>query len=315
MNITLRQLAVFVGIARQGQVTRAAQALAMSQAAASMALADMENQLGAALFNRLGRRLSLTDTGREILPLAQEVLDRSREIEEVAQAKGAAFDIHLGASVTIGNHLLPALLAELSRTQPLGKVHLARFNTEQVLKRLLAFEIDLGFIEGPASDPQLQFFPWLSDELVVFASPEHPLVCGGATPEALQSVSWVTREAGSGTRETFDRAFGEIGITPRIALELEQPEAVRQCVRLGMGLGCLSALELKDAFAAGWLAPVPTPFLDLSRELRVVVHRQKHHTRGIRAILALCHIAAADLPATAQARAADRFAGSFAKPD
>jgi DNA-binding transcriptional LysR family regulator len=288
MKITLRQLEVFAAIASHGQVTRAAQAVAMSQAAASMALADLESQLGAPLFNRNGRQWQLTDNGREILPLAREVLDRTQDIEDIAHAQGSAFDIHLGASVTIGNHLLPSLIAELSRTYPQAKVRVSRHNTEQVIAKLLAFQIDLGFIEGAASDPRLSFFPWRQDQLQVFAAPDHPLVGCEVSAEDLCSAAWITREPGSGTRERFDRSLAEAGISPRIALELEQPEAVRQCVRLGMGLGCLSSLELRESFQAGTLVPLATPFLDLSRELRIAMHGQKHRTRGIQAVLALC---------------------------
>jgi DNA-binding transcriptional LysR family regulator len=292
MKITLRQLEVFAAVASHGQVTRAAQAVAMSQAAASMALADLEGQLGTPLFNRQGRQWRLTDSGREILPLAREVLDRVSDIEAVGQTSGVAFDIHLGASVTIGNHLLPELIVELSRAYPAANVQVSRHNTEQVVARLLAFQIDLGFIEGPVNDPRIACFAWRQDELQVFAAADHPLAGRQLSADDLRSAGWVSREAGSGTREHFDRAMGEAGLAPRIVLELEQPEAVRQCVRLGLGLGCLSSLELRDAFQAGWLVPLATPFLNLSRQLRIALHAQKHRTRGVQAVLELCRCSA-----------------------
>lgn len=288
MKISLRQLEVFAAVASHGQVTRAARAVAMSQAAASMALADLEGQLGTPLFNRQGRQWQLTDSGREILPLAREVLDRVGDIEAVGQTRGAAFDIHLGASVTIGNHLLPELIVDLNRRYPASRIQVSRHNTEQVVARLLAFQIDLGFVEGPVNDPLVACFPWRRDELQVFAAPDHPLVGRQLSVEDLRSAGWVSRESGSGTRQHFDQAMAESGIAPRITLELEQPEAVRQCVRLGLGLGCLSSLELREAFQAGWLVPLATPFLDLSRQLRIVLHAQKHRTRGIQAVLDLC---------------------------
>jgi DNA-binding transcriptional LysR family regulator len=288
MKITLRQLEVFAAVASHGQVTRAARAVAMSQAAASMALADLEGQLGSPLFNRQGRQWQLTDSAREILPLAREVLDRVGDIEAIGQTQGAAFDIHLGASVTIGNHLLPELIVELNRRYPGCGVQVSRHNTEQVVARLLAFQIDLGFIEGPVNDPRIACFPWLQDELQVFAAPDHPLAGRPLSADELRSAGWVSREPGSGTREHFNRAMAEAGIAPRIVLELEQPEAVRQCVRLGLGLGCLSSLELRDAFLAGWLVPLATPFLDLSRQLRIALHAQKYRTRGVDAVCKLC---------------------------
>ena len=103
-------------------------------------------------------------------------------------------------------------------------------------------------------------------------------------------MSWILREKGSGTRDVFDRALASASLPRRIAFELEQPEAIRQCVRNGLGIGCLSTIELRDAFQSGWLAPVSTPFLNLERQFQVVLHRDKHLSPGLRAILALCGV-------------------------
>lgn len=290
MKITLRQLEVFAAVASHGHVTRAAEAVALTQSATSMALADLERQLAVQLFDRVGRQLLLNEAGRQLLPQALEVLDRVRDLEATAQGGETAFDLHLGASLTIGNHLLPALMAELGRRHPQGRVRLSLHNTEQVVADLLAFRIDLGFVEGPVQEPRLQRFSWRQDRLQVFAPAGHPLAKGTATPADLGQAPWVLRERGSGTREIFDRALANATLTPRVALELEQPEAIRQSVRHGLGLGCLSRLELQDAFQAGWLAPVEAPFLNLEREFQVVIHRDKHLSPGIRSILSLCGV-------------------------
>lgn len=289
MKITLRQLEVFAAIAAHGHVTRAAQAVALTQAAASMALGDLERQLDRRLFDRVGRQLLLNEAGRQLLPQAQEVLDRVRDMEAPAPGPGA-FLLHLGASLTIGNHLLPPVLGELLRRYPQSQVDLKLHNTEQVQADLEAFRIDLGFIEGPLGNARLRHFPWRQDRLVVFAPLDHPLAGGTATPGDLARATWVVREKGSGTREIFERALGNLGLTPNLSLELEQPEAIRQAVRAGLGLGCLSALELEDPFRAGWLAPVETPFLKLDRELQIVMHPEKFPGAGIQALLALCGV-------------------------
>ena len=196
-----------------------------------------------------------------------------------ARARGItlrdALDLHLAASLTIGNHLLPPLLAELRRRHPQGHVDLALKNTEQVTADLLNYRIDLGFVEGPVQDERLQRFVWHQDRLSVFAPPDHPLAGRAATHEDLKNVPWILREKGSGTHEVFNRALTNAALPCAIAFELEQPEAIRQCVRNGLGLGCLSTLELRDAFQAGWLRPVTTPFLNLERQFQVVLHRDK----------------------------------------
>jgi len=290
MKITLRQLEIFTAIAAHGHVTRAAETIAMTQSAASTALAELEQQLETTLFDRIGRQLLLNEAGRQLLPRALDVLDRIREIEASTQSGELAFDLHLGASLTIGNHLLPALLAELGRRHPHGQVRLALKNTEQVVADLLNFRIDLGFVEGPVQDDRLQRYVWHQDRLGVFVHAGHPLANRTATHEDLREVRWVLREKGSGTRDVFDRALASAGLPRHIAYELEQPEAIRQCVRNGLGMGCLSTLELRDAFQSGWLAPVSTPFLELERQFQVVLHRDKHLSPGLRAILALCGV-------------------------
>jgi len=290
MKITLRQLEVFAAIASYGQVTRAAQAVAMTQAAASMALADLEAQLGVALFDRVGRQLRLNDTGRQLLPRARDVLDRVQDIEQLTSDTSPAFDLHLGASVTIGNHLMPELIAHIRQTYPLGRVHVSRFNSEQVLSHLAAFRLDLGFVEGYADNGEVLRYPWRQDRLVVFAAPRHPLAGRVLTLADLMNAEWVMREAGSGTREVFEQACLEQGFTPRLSLELEQPEAIRQCVKAGLGLGCLSELELEDAFRAGSLIPLRTPGLTMVRHLDVVINRHKFVSHGIAAVLRACGI-------------------------
>lgn len=290
MKITLRQLEVFAAVASHTQVTRAAQALSMTQAAASMALAELEQQLGLPLFDRIGRQLLLNDTGRVILPQAREVLDRAHAIEIVAHGADSVFDLHLGASVTIGNHLLPGLLAKLKLAYPNGRLRVSRYNTEQVMAHLHAFQIDLGFIEGPVADESVRRFSWRQDCLQVFAAPGHPLLGRPLTPADLAAAEWIVREPGSGTRVVLERACAENGVNLRIAQELEQPEAIRQCVKAGLGIGCLSGLELDDAFRAGSLQALNTPFLDLRRNLDVVIHRQKFISRGIAAVLNECGI-------------------------
>jgi DNA-binding transcriptional LysR family regulator len=291
MKITLRQLEVFAAVASYGNVTRAADSISLTQAAASMAVADLESQLGVKLFDRTGRHLYLNENGQRILPRALEVLDRIQEIEAGVRGTTPLLTLRLGTSLTIGNHLLPPLLAELKRGCPTARIRLSLRNTEQVQEDLLAFRIDVGFIEGFTPNDRLRHFAWHNDQLCIFAPPDHPLVHRTATALDLTSSPWVVRERGSGTREVFDRAMGGMAAAPDIALELEHPETIRQAVRAGMGLGCLSDLDLRDAFQAGWLAPIKTPFLDMTRTFHVVIHPDKHISRGMAQVLALCGIA------------------------
>lgn len=291
IRLTLRQLEVFVSIAnQQGHVTRAAQAIGMTQAAASMAIADLEHQLDARLFDRAGKQLMLNETGRILLQRAQAVLDRAAEIQMLAAGSKSVFDIRLGASVTVGNHLLPPVLARFKQSFPNGQIRVMRYNTDQVLAQLSDFSIELGFVEGPVEDSRFLTFPWKKDKLAIFAPAGHPLANKKLTAADLADAAWVMREPGSGTRKVFERSLAALGIVPRIALELEQPAAIRECVKAGLGLGCLSRLELEDAIADGQIVPLKAPLLDLGRDINIVLHRQKYVSESIGTILQLCGI-------------------------
>ena len=291
MKITLRQLEVFVAVATHGGVTRAAGNVALTQAAASMALADLERQLGVPLFDRLGRELRLNEHGRLLLERARDVLARARDLEHLAQAGAAGFELHLGASVTIGNHLLPPLIARMKRSFPQAKIHFSRFNSEQVLAQLRGLRIDIGFVEGVAADDgEILRYPWQQDSLQFFAAPGHPLAGRSFAPTALEAFDWIVRERGSGTRAVMEQACRLQGVVPQVAFELEQPEAIRQCVRAGLGIGCLSQLELADAFAAGSLVPLAAAGLEMPRQLEIVLHRRKYIGQGLAAVLRECGI-------------------------
>lgn len=291
MKITLRQLEVFCAIARHAQVTRAAADVAMTQAAASMALADLERQLGCQLFDRVGRALLLNDAGRLLQGRAHEVLDRVTEIEQLASGEAMGFDLHIGTSVTVGNHLLPALVAGIKQRWPQARLQITRLNSRDVIEGLKAHRLDLGFVEGPDSDAAIQHLSWRQDALRLFAAPGHPLAGRPLSVADLQGTDWIVRESGSGTREVMVRACVKAGLTPRLGLELQQPEAIRQCVKAGLGIGCLSELELADALRAGTLVCLETPFLDMSRRLDIVLLRGRRPGVGMRAMLDLCGVA------------------------
>ena len=162
-------------------------------------------------------------------------------------------------------------------------------NTSTIVHKIANHELDLGLIEGDCHHPDLEVQQWIADELVVFAAPDHPLTkLKQVSMEQLLQQAWILREKGSGTRETFDRAFYNNHARLSIRLELEHTEAIKRAVESGLGVGCISRLALKDAFRRGSLVPLATPQLDLSRFFYIVWHKQKYQTAGIREFIDLC---------------------------
>lgn len=289
MRLSLRQIEVFVAIARLGNVSRAAGQLAMSQSAASGALLELERAYARPLFDRLGRSLHLNADGRALLPLAEDLLARAAVVDSQLAGHGGLVPLSVGATLTIGNYLATLVVAEYLRRHPGAHVSLSVCNTGQVIERLRRGELDVGLIEGEASASELLFTPWLEDELVAFCAPGHELAASGVLRStALQGEKWIVREPGSGTRALFDRAMRAVGVDPQISLELEHTEAIKRAVESGIGVGCLSRLSLREAFRRGSLVALATPELDLRRRFHFVQHRERLLSGSAQTFLDLC---------------------------
>lgn len=275
--MTLEQLRIFVGVAEREHVTRAAEALNVTQSAASGAIAALEARHGVKLFHRVGRRIELTDAGRMFLEEARAVLARAAGAE-LALSDYAGLrrgSLRLVASQTIAGYWLPERLAAFHRRYPQIDLTVAIANTDGAARAVLDGEAELGFIEGQIDEPALARWPVGTDRMLLVGQAPVERV----TDDWLQAAPWVMRERGSGTRSTFERAMRDRGIDPRdlnVVLTLPSNEAVLAAVRAGVGNAMLSQLVVAPALAAHALAALPfelpaRPFLGI---------RQKERYRG-----------------------------------
>ena len=289
MHYTLRQIDVFLATAHFENVTQAAQSLAMSQSAASSAMQDLEQRFEVQLFDRAGKRLQLNALGKSLRPRAEALMAQAREFERSLSLHSEIGELKVGATLTIGNYLAVAIMADFMGTHPGARVSLTVENTAGIASRVRNFELDIGLVEGELQDPVLDVLPWREDELVLFCSPHHPFARQKVLADAdLLQAQWIVREAGSGTRQAFDRAMH--GLLPGLdlRLELQHTEAIKRAVEANLGIGCLSAIALKDAIARGSLVAVSAPQRDWSRRLYFIRHRQKYRRAGVQSWLALC---------------------------
>ncbi len=290
MRYTLRQLEVFLATARQQNLSKGAASLAISQSAASDALKELEHQFDLKLFDRIGKRLQLNDNGRVLLPKAEELLNRALELEQSLAHQHGPGTLKVGATLSIGNHLCIPLIELYRREYPHSKINLEIGNTESISTKVASFELDIGLIEGDINDPHLEIIPWRDDDLVIFASPGHPLASKKQLGEAdLVKADWVLRENGSGTRQTFNRVMHELLPRLKVVLEVQQPEAIIQAVKSGMGLGCLSRLSLQEHLKRGELVSLAARGLVFRRRFYLIMHRQKFKSAAMKHWLTLCH--------------------------
>ena len=171
--------------------------------------------------------------------------------------------MRIGATLTIGNYLATLIVVSFLQRHPQSRVALEVHNTSMIIQRVARHELDLGLIEGSCRHPDLELEPWVEDELVVFCAPTHPLAARGpVSVDELVSESWILRETRIGTRETFERAMRHHHGKLDIKLELEHTEAIKRSVEVGLGIGCISRLALREAFRRAVSFPSETPELD-----------------------------------------------------
>ncbi|HAU5562637.1 DNA-binding transcriptional regulator YeiE [Pantoea sp. SM3] len=286
MHITLRQIEVFTEVLKSGSTTQASQVLALSQSAVSAALADLENQLGVQLFDRVGKRLALNEHGRLLYPRAVGLLEQAGEIEQLFKEDNGA--IRLFASSTIGNYLLPGMIAAYRRDFPSLPLELSVGNSQDAINAVADFRVDIGLIEGPCHEPDIVSEAWLEDELVVFAAPDADILKQPITLTSLAAAPWILRERGSGTREIVDYLLLSHLPQFQLGMELGNSEAIKHAVRHGMGISCLSRRVISDLLEAGTLVEVAVPLPRLTRTLYRIHHRQKHLSKALSRFLSYC---------------------------
>ncbi|HHQ4763316.1 LysR substrate-binding domain-containing protein [Aeromonas veronii] len=288
MKLTLQQLKVFATIARYGNLGLAANELCLSKGAVSQSLQELERQLSTPLFDRIHPRLQLNNEGRLLQPAAEELLTRMQDIENLfspdAEPSG---QLRLGASQTIGNYLLPTLLA--SSKQELGLPPKVTINNTHLLCHALAnFELDMALIEGENHHPDLLAEPWLQDEMLVVAPPGHPLANKKELSlSRLGGETWVLREAQSGSREQFIQQIQPELPRWQPGLELNTLEAVMLAVEKGLGISFISRLAASDRLADGRLIALPLS-RRFPRQLSLIWHKQKYHSTSLRHFIHFC---------------------------
>ena len=288
MNV--HHLAVFHAVAEEGNLTRAAARLFVSQPAVSRQLRELERSLGTVLFHRLSTGVRLTEAGellavyaRQIFALEGEAETALVELRELQRGR-----LRVGASTTIGAYLLPKVFARFSAEHPGIELHLEIFNTDEIQRRLAENTLDLGLSEGFVEAPNLTAEVFGGDEIVVIAPPQHRLAAQKkVTLESLRDESFIWREAGSGTRAVAQRALQERGVSLSQTMTLGNTEAVKRAVIEGAGLAFVSRLAIEIEIKSGALRVLALHDFSIQRPLHRLKLRGKYESRATRAFVRL----------------------------
>ena len=289
-KITLKQLAVFVSIYQTGSTSRASEELHLSQSAVSSALSELESRLQMPLFERVGRRLNQHPNAHAVYVQAQAIIGQALTLEHYH--KHQAGQIHIGASTTIGNYVLPPLLAKLYKALPNANVNTYIANTQEVVSEVEQLNIDIALVEGvprPTDMKAIEQREWRTDTLMVFAKRDSQWLIDKATyndadncyelsTEQLAQLPLLVREAGSGTRQIIDEQLLKYLPDADIIMAIQQSEAIKHMVSADIGLGCLSQYVIEPELATGSLVQVKVAGIDLSRTWWLVWHKARHQS-------------------------------------
>lgn len=294
MSITLRQLEIFIAVAETAQVTKASKKLFVTQSAVSMALAELENQLGGSLFDRHGRSLLLNERGRYLLPLSKEIICQVGNVENIMTEKNDTLSgrINVVASTTIGDYILPYLIGAFKRMHPQVHINMLVHHTRYAESLVLDGKVDVGFVEGHITNPDTVTRLWFEDELVVIAGPTDPLSHKQTfdVENDFTNTRWIMREEGSGTVEIFREKMKDYLDQINVIMEMGHPESIKKAVESGVGLACLSSLAVCREVEHGWLKTLKFEGVDMKRKLQVISRKQLEMNDTLAEFLAFCDI-------------------------
>ncbi|MBW6423220.1 LysR family transcriptional regulator [Rhizobium sp. XQZ8] len=289
--MTLEQLRIFLEVAGREHVTRAAEALNLTQSAVSAAISALEARHAVILFNRVGRRIELTEAGRLFVPEAKAVLERAHSAEHMlADLGGSASGIlRVHASQTVASYWLPSRLVSYHERYPRVDVRLTVGNTQSAAEAVLEGAAEMAVVEGEVFFLGLKRRKVAEDRLVLVVGSRHPWADGRKIRSSdLLETSWIMREQGSGTRSAFEAQLVNLGIEPQslsVVLELPSNEAAMAAVEAGLSATVLSSRAASSHSFSGRLhvADFGMPL----RQFSALYHAERHVTRALRAMLDL----------------------------
>ncbi|MBO0952843.1 LysR substrate-binding domain-containing protein [Fibrella forsythiae] len=270
------RLTVFYTVARRLSFTKAAAELFVTQPAITKHVQELESQLGTALFDRRGNQISLTPAGQVLLRHAETVMGVYRQLEfDLNELKGKPGGrLRLGASSTIAQYVIPAVLARFGEQFPDVTLSLLSGNTEQIEQALLHDEIDLGLVEGRTHHSDIRYTPFVQDELVLVCRADHPLAGRDELPlDELKTIPLVLRERGSGSLEVVEHALRGVGLRLaelRPAMQLGSTEGIKTYLGSSLALAFVSIFAVQDELKNGTLCVLDVMDLAIQRDFYAI---------------------------------------------
>ena len=289
--MTIRHMKIFAAVVRCGSMTRAAEQLHMAQPSLSVAVRELEDYYGVRLFERVGRRLVPTTCGRELYGYAGHIVGLFDDADRKMRSWDTTGTLRVGASITIGVHILPGLIRRFRDQSPELRIEAVVEPVSRIEQRLIDNDLDLGLIETQPLHPELEAEPFARDEMCAVLPPSSPLAAQQTvTLEELAQSPFLLREPGSSGRTILEASFALRQLAVRPVWESASTQAILRAAAEGLGVAVLPERMARRAAEDGevCLRPLADP---IERTLHIAWHKSKYRTQTMQSFRALCRSA------------------------
>lgn len=289
--MTIRHMKIFAAVVRCGSMTRAAEQLHMAQPSLSVAVRELEDYYGVRLFERVGRRLVPTTCGRELYGYAGHIVGLFDDADRKMRSWDTTGTLRVGASITIGVHILPGLIRRFRDRSPELRIEAVVEPVSRIEQRLIDNDLDLGLIETQPLHPELEAEPFARDEMCAVLPPSSPLAAQQTvTLEELAQYPFLLREPGSSGRTILEASFALRQLAVRPVWESASTQAILRAAAEGLGVAVLPERMARRAAEDGdvCLRPLADP---IERTLHIVWHKSKYRTQTMQSFQTLCRSA------------------------
>lgn len=286
--MTLRHMRIFVSVFQHSNITRAAEELHLAQPSVSFAIKELEDYYGIRLFERIGRRISPTEIGKEFYGYALHIVSIFDEMEKKIRNWDTLGTVRIGASITIGTHILPPLLKSYQALYPDLRTEVNIRQSAAIEQQIVDNETDIGLIETQPNHPDIVSLPFMEDSLCPIVSTDHPLTeYRKITLEQLAEYPFLMREKGSAGREILDAYFSLRHISIRPLWESSSTQAIVRGVAEGLGVAVLPYLLVKKDIEEHTVKTIPFD-RPIRRKLNIIYHKTKYLTDNMQSFIELC---------------------------
>ena len=287
--MTIRHLRVFIIVADLGNMTAAAKKLFIAQPSVSQTIKELEKYYNIRLFERLSKKLYITEEGKQLLSYARHIVSLFDEMEQKMKQSAENSTLKIGASVTIGTCILSQLYEEFLYSYPNVGIQSVVDNTTIIEEMVLKSEIDFGLVEGPIHSEDIVSRPFMNDELILICGKDHAFrEKSQVTVQDLLKADFILRERGSGTRELFENTMLAKGINLNVIAMCNNAETIKNAVISNLGVSVISKMIVENELKGGKLFHIRIDNIELKRKFNIIYHKNKYISKPINDFWNLC---------------------------